>query len=144
LINSQASQHSDKSEQQLPDYFISSDDISPKQHVDIQAAAQQWIDSSISKTANVPSDYPYEDFKHIYRYAYDKGLKGCTTFRFNPEVHQGVLVKQQDLEKTGYQFVLENGEVVEAKGDEIIEYNGEAHTAANLYDALKEGYYGKF
>ncbi len=144
LINSQASQHPDKSEQQLPDYFISSDDISPKQHVDIQAAAQQWIDSSISKTANVPGDYPYEDFKHIYRYAYDKGLKGCTTFRFNPEVHQGVLVKQQDLEKTGYQFVLENGEVVEAKGDEIIEYNGEMHTAANLYDALKEGFYGKF
>ncbi len=142
LINSQASQHSDKSEQQLPDYFISSDDISPKQHVDIQAAAQQWIDSSISKTANVPGDYPYEDFKHIYRYAYYKGLKGCTTFRFNPEVHQGVLVKQQDLEKTGYQFVLENGEVVEAKGSEIVEYDGETHTAANLYEALKEGYYG--
>jgi ribonucleoside-diphosphate reductase alpha chain len=142
LINSQASQHSDKSEQQLPDYFISSDDISPKQHVDIQAAAQQWIDSSISKTANVPSDYPYEDFKHIYRYAYDKGLKGCTTFRFNPEFHQGVLVNQQDLEKTVYQFVLENGEVVEAKGSEIVEYDGETHTAANLYDALKEGYYG--
>ncbi len=142
LINSQASQHSDKSEQQLPDYFFSSDDISPKQHVDIQAAAQQWIDSSISKTANVPSDYPYEDFKHIYRYAYDKGLKGCTTFRFNPEFHQGVLVNQQDLEKTAYQFVLENGEVVEAKGSEIVEYDGETHTAANLYDALKEGYYG--
>ena len=144
LINSQASQHSDKSEQQLPDYFISSDDISPKQHVDIQAAAQQWIDSSISKTVNVPSDYPYEDFKQIYQYAYDMGLKGCTTFRFNPEVHQGVLVKLQDLEKTSYQFVLENGEVVEAKGSEIVEYDGETHTAANLYDALKEGYYGKF
>jgi len=144
LINSQASQHSDKSEQQLPDYFISSDHISPKQHVDIQAAAQQWIDSSISKTVNVPGDYPYEDFKQIYQYAYDMGLKGCTTFRFNPEVHQGVLVKLQDLEKTSYQFVLENGEVVEAKGSEIVEYDGETHTAANLYDALKEGYYGKF
>lgn len=144
LINPQASQHADTSEQQLPDYFISSDDISPRQHVDIQAAAQQWIDSSISKTANVPGDYPYEDFKHIYQYAYDKGLKGCTTFRFNPEVHQGVLVKQQDLEKTSYRFVLENGEVIEARGDEAIEYDGETHTAANLYDALKEGYYGKF
>jgi ribonucleoside-diphosphate reductase alpha chain len=142
LINAQASQHSDKTGEQLPDYFVSSDDISPTQHVDIQAVAQQWIDSSISKTVNVPGNYPYEDFKHVYRYAYDKGLKGCTTFRFNPEIHQGVLVKQQDLEKTAYQFVLENGEVVEAKGSEIVEYDGEAHTAANLYDALKEGYYG--
>jgi ribonucleoside-diphosphate reductase alpha chain len=143
LVNPQACQHSDKADEQLPDYFVSSDDISPKQHVDIQAAAQQWIDSSISKTANVPTDYPYEEFKHIYQYAYEKGLKGCTTFRFNPEVHQGVLVKKQDLEKTIYQFVLENDEVVTARGDEEIEYDGETHTAANLYDALKEGYYGK-
>jgi ribonucleoside-diphosphate reductase alpha chain len=144
LVNPQVSQDSDKSEEQLPDYFVSSDDISPRQHVDIQAAAQQWIDSSISKTVNVSTDYPYEDFKHIYRYAYDKGLKGCTTFRFNPEAYQGVLVRQQDLEKTSYQFVLENGEIVEARGNDTIEYDGETHTAANLYDALKEGYYGKF
>jgi ribonucleoside-diphosphate reductase alpha chain len=143
LINPKASSQSESGEQQLPDYFVSSDDISPQSHVDIQAAAQQWIDSSISKTANVPSDYPYEEFKHIYRYAYEKGLKGCTTFRFNPEIHQGVLVRQQDLEKTMYQFVLENGEVITANGNEVIEYDGETHTAANLYDALKEGYYGK-
>jgi len=143
LINPMASAHSEISEQQLPDYFVSSDDISPTNHVDIQAAAQQWIDSSISKTANVPTDYPYEDFKHIYRYAHEKGLKGCTTFRFNPEVHQGVLVKKQDLEKTMYQFVLEDGEIVTTNGNEVIEYDGETHTAANLYDALKEGYYGK-
>jgi len=143
LINPKATSQSGTGEQQLPDYFVSSDDISPQSHVDIQAAAQQWIDSSISKTANVPSDYPYEEFKHIYRYAYEKGLKGCTTFRFNPEIHQGVLVRQQDLEKTMYQFVLENGEVITANGNEEIEYDGESHTAANLYDALKEGYYGK-
>jgi ribonucleoside-diphosphate reductase alpha chain len=85
-----------------------------------------------------------EDFKDIYLYAYEKGLKGCTTFRFNPEVFQGVLVKEEDLENTTYQFTLENGEVVEVKGNEEIEYDGEMHTAANLYDALKEGYYGKF
>jgi ribonucleoside-diphosphate reductase alpha chain len=144
LVNPQASQHSDRSEQQLPDYFVSSDDVSPTQHVDIQAAAQEWIDSSISKTANVPGTYPYEEFKNIYRYAHQRGLKGCTTFRFNPEVFQGVLVKQQDLENTTYQFVLANGDVIEAKGNEEIEYDGEVHTAANLYDALKEGYYGKF
>jgi len=128
----------------LPDYFVAADDITPKAHVDIQAAAQKWVDSSISKTANVPTDYPYEDFKDIYTYAYEQGLKGCTTFRFNPEAFQGVLVKEQDLKNTTYTFTLEDGSTVELRGDEEIEYDGEVHTAANLFDALKEGYYGKF
>jgi ribonucleoside-diphosphate reductase alpha chain len=101
------------------------------------------VDSSISKTANVPTDYPFDDFKDIYSYAYQQGLKGCTTFRFNPEAFQGVLVKEKDLENTTYQFTLEDGSVVQLKGNEEIEYDGETHTAANLYDALKEGYYGK-
>lgn len=144
LINPDAMPFSEDPDQKLPDYFISADDVTPKQHVDIQAAAQKWIDSSISKTANVPTDYPYEDFKDIYQYAYDQGLKGCTTFRFNPEVFQGVLVKEKDLENTTYQFTLEDGHVVELKGNEEVEYDGEVHTAANLFDALKEGYYGKF
>jgi len=144
LVNSEAMPYSDDAANQLPEFFIAADDISPKQHVDVQAAAQIWIDSSISKTANVPTDFPYEEFKDIYEYAYDKGLKGCTTFRFNPEVFQGVLVKEDDLEKTTYQFTLEDGHVIEAKGNEEIEYDGEMHTAANLFDALKEGYYGKF
>ena len=115
-----------------------------REHVDIQAAAQKWIDSSISKTANVPTDYPYQDFKDIYRYAHESGLKGCTTFRFNPEAFQGVLVKGKDLKNTKYRFVLDDGAIVEANGDDEIEYDGEVHTAANLFDALKEGYYGKF
>ena len=112
--------------------------------MDVQAAAQKWIDSSISKTANVPTDYPYEDFKDIYLYAYNKGLKGCTTFRFNPEVFQGVLVKEEDLENTIYRFTLDDGTEIEVKGNAEIEYDGEIHTAANLFDAMKEGYYGKF
>jgi len=144
LINPKAQPFSDNPVEQLPDYFITADDISPQEHVDVQAAAQKWIDSSISKTANVPTDYPYDDFKEIYMYAYDQGLKGCTTFRFNPAAFQGVLVKEQDLADTTYRFTLEDGSVIEAKGNEEVEYDGELHTAANLYDALKEGYYGKF
>ncbi len=144
LINAEAIPYSSTPEQKLPDYFVAADDISPKEHVDIQAAAQIWVDSSISKTANVPTDYPYEDFKDIYRYAHSQGLKGCTTFRFNPAAFQGVLVKEADLENTLYRFELEDGSVVEVKGNEEIEYDGETHTAANLFDALKEGYYGKF
>tara|TARA_B100000902_G_scaffold150300_1_gene146862 strand:+ start:253 stop:2412 length:2160 start_codon:yes stop_codon:yes gene_type:complete len=144
LINENAIPLSNKEEEKLPEYFIDSSTIKAKAHVDIQAASQKWIDSSISKTINVPTDYDYEDFKNIYLYAYDKGLKGCTTFRFNPEAFQGVLVTEKDLEETTYQFTLDDGGIIEVKGNEEIEYDGEIHSAANLYDALKEGYYGKF
>jgi ribonucleoside-diphosphate reductase alpha chain len=144
LINPNAIPFSEDEENVLPDYFIAADDVTPTQHVDIQAASQKWIDSSISKTANVPTDFAFDEFKDIYEYAYDEGLKGCTTFRFNPEAFQGVLVKEDDLEKTIYKFKLENGETVELKGNEEVDYDGEIHTAANLFDALKEGYYGKF
>ncbi len=144
LINPQAIPNAEADEERLPEIFITADDVTPCQHVDIQAAAQKWIDSSISKTANIPPDFPYEDFKNIYFYAYEQGLKGCTTFRFNPAAFQGVLVKEQDLANTGYRFVLEDGSEIEVLGNEEIEYDGETHTAANLFDALKEGYYGKW
>jgi ribonucleoside-diphosphate reductase alpha chain len=144
LVNPNAKPGATNDAERLPDYFIASDDITPKEHVEVQAAAQKWVDSSISKTANVPTDFPYERFKDIYLYAHEQGLKGCTTFRFNPEAFQGVLVKEQDLKNTTYKFTLEDGKVVELRGDEEVEYDGELHTAANLYDSLKEGYFGKF
>jgi ribonucleoside-diphosphate reductase alpha chain len=77
-------------------------------------------------------------------YAYQNGLKGCTTFRFNPEAFQGVLVKEEDLKNTTYVFTLDDGTEVTLRGDEEVEYDGEIHSAANLFDAIKEGYYGKF
>jgi len=144
LINTRAMPGSTLAAEKLPDYFTAADEVTPKQHVDIQAASQKWVDSSISKTANVPTDYKYEDFKDIYLYAHESGLKGCTTFRFNPEAFQGVLVKEEDLKNTKYVFTLEDGSELEVRGDEEIEYDGEIHTAANLFDAMKEGYYGKF
>lgn len=128
----------------LPASFVTADDISPAEHIAMQAAAQRWIDSSISKTVNVPSDLPFEQFKDLYLMAYAQGLKGCTTFRFNPRAFQGVLVKQADLARTVYRFTLADGSVVEARGDEELDYEGERHTAANLYDAIKEGYYGVY
>jgi ribonucleoside-diphosphate reductase alpha chain len=144
LVNPRAVPASTNPAEMLPDYFMTAESIGPREHVDIQAAAQKWVDSSISKTANVPTDFRYEDFKDIYLYAHERGLKGCTTFRFNPEAFQGVLVKEDDLKNTTYVFTLEDGSEVEATGDEEIEYDGEVHTAANLFDALKEGYYGRF
>jgi ribonucleoside-diphosphate reductase alpha chain len=143
LVNPRAMPGSNNPAEKLPDYFTTADCITPREHVDIQAAAQKWVDSSISKTANVPTNFKYEDFKDIYLYAHEQGLKGCTTFRFNPEAFQGVLVKEEDLKNTTYVFTLDDGTEIQAKGDEEIEYDGEARTA-NLFDALKEGYYRKF
>ena len=60
--------------------------------------------------------FAFEDFKDIYLYAYEKGLKGCTTFRFNPEAFQGVLVKEKDLQNTEYTFVLDDGSESHAQG----------------------------
>jgi ribonucleoside-diphosphate reductase alpha chain len=144
LVNSRALPEATEPKDALPDYFVSAESVTPQQHVDVQAAAQKWIDSSISKTVNVPTGIPYEAFKDVYLYAAEKGLKGCTTFRFNPEAFQGVLVKEDDLKKTRYVFTLEDGSSVELTGNEEVEYDGEMHTAANLFDALKEGYYGRF
>ncbi len=144
LVNPKAEPGGTEESDKLPEYFVASDQITPKEHVDVQAAAQKWVDSSISKTANVPTDFPYEKFKDIYLYAHERGLKGCTTFRFNPEAFQGVLVKEQDLKNTVYKFTLDDGTMVEARGDEEIEYDGEMHTAANLFDALRDGYYGRY
>jgi ribonucleoside-diphosphate reductase alpha chain len=144
FVNSKAMPNSKDPTQQLPDYFTTADDVSPNQHVDIQAASQLWVDSSISKTANVPTDFKFDDFKDIYLYAHSQGLKGCTTFRFNPAAFQGVLVKEEDLKNMTYVFTMEDGREVSYQGDQQIEYDGEIHTAANLYDALKEGYYGRY
>jgi ribonucleoside-diphosphate reductase alpha chain len=144
LVNPKAMPTSTNPAEKLPDYFIAADDVTPAQHVDVQSAAQKWVDSSISKTANVPTNFPFEKFKDIYMYAYEQGLKGCTTFRFNPEAFQGVLVKEQDLKNTVYKFTLEDGTVIEARGDEEIDYDGEMHTAANLFDSLRDGLFGRF
>ena len=144
MVNPNADPDATDQDNQLPAYFVDAAAVSPREHVDIQAAAQEWVDSSISKTINVPTDIPYEQFKDVYLYAWKRGLKGCTTFRYNPEAFQGVLVRDADLANTVYRFRLDGGEIVEVKGNEEIEYDGEVHSAANLYDALKEGYYGRF
>jgi ribonucleoside-diphosphate reductase alpha chain len=67
-----------------PPTFISAQELEPSAHLAMQAAIQPYVDNSISKTINVPIDYPFERFKDIYERAFDLGLKGCTTFRPNP------------------------------------------------------------
>ena len=71
-------------ETELPDYFVSAHQLSPAEHLLVQAAAQKFVDSSISKTINCPPDISFDDFKEVYRTAYRQGCKGCTTYRPNP------------------------------------------------------------
>jgi ribonucleoside-diphosphate reductase alpha chain len=68
----------------VPPEFVTVNDLPVSAHLDMQAALQPFVDNSISKTINVPGDYPFSEFRKIYDLAYDKGLKGCTTFRPNP------------------------------------------------------------
>jgi ribonucleoside-diphosphate reductase alpha chain len=63
--------------------FVEAHDLAPSAHLEMQAALQPYVDSAISKTVNVPRDYPFEDFRNLYRDAYRLGLKGCTTYRPN-------------------------------------------------------------
>jgi ribonucleoside-diphosphate reductase alpha chain len=86
-------------EADLPDYFVNAQTLAPLDHVKMQAAAQTWIDSSISKTINCPEDISFEDFKDVYMQAYETGCKGCTTYRPNA-VTGSVLTVSDAEEKT--------------------------------------------
>ena len=131
------------SDSDIPETWVTTDNITADEHLAILEAAQPWIDSGISKTVNVPTDYPFEDFKNLYLKAWHKGLKGLATFRFNPEVFTGVLVKEKDLADTTYEFILKDGTKHYVKGNEKVTYEGTEHVAANLADAINGGYYGK-
>ena len=86
---------SENKDSKIPGYFVTADQVTPEEHVKIQAELQKYVDSSISKTINIPTDYPYEKFKDIYMFACDHGLKGCTTFRPSDKI-AGILVKKED------------------------------------------------
>lgn len=129
-------------EKSLPIYWKTTDNLLIEDHIIIQSVVQKWCDSSISKTINIPTDYPYEKFKNVYFDAWKRGLKGVTTFRFNPEITSGVLVQKSDLDNTTYIFTLEDGSEISVKGSDVVFYDGEEHVAANLFDALKDGLYG--
>jgi ribonucleoside-diphosphate reductase alpha chain len=87
-----------KGDTALPDYFVNAQTLAPKDHVAMQAAAQEWVDSSISKTINCPEDISFEEFKDVYMSAWDLGCKGCTTYRPN-DVTGSVLSVSETSEK---------------------------------------------
>ncbi|MEM7091048.1 MAG: adenosylcobalamin-dependent ribonucleoside-diphosphate reductase, partial [Pseudomonadota bacterium] len=80
----------------LPDYFVNAQTLPPSDHVKMQAAAQKWIDSSISKTINCPEDISFDAFKDVYMQAWDQGCKGCTTYRPNEVTGSVLTVSERD------------------------------------------------
>ena len=88
----------------LPDYFTTAQELSPADHIEVQAAVQEYIDSSISKTINCPEDIEFENFKTVYQLAYDKGLKGCTTYR--PSELRGAVLSLPPEPAAGTQTAL--------------------------------------
>lgn len=96
----------------LPNHFVTAQTLTPMAHVKMQAAAQKWVDSSISKTINVPEDISFDSFKDVYLTAWQLGCKGCTTYRPN-EVTGSVLEAKEETKEE----VVEGGEC-ELKYDE--------------------------
>jgi ribonucleoside-diphosphate reductase alpha chain len=88
----------------LPDYFVAAEDLRPRDHVMMQAAAQKFVDSSISKTINCPAELSFEAFKDVYRLAYESGCKGCTTYR--PNLVTGAVLEHGTAEAAGTQAEL--------------------------------------
>ncbi|WP_171209320.1 MULTISPECIES: adenosylcobalamin-dependent ribonucleoside-diphosphate reductase [unclassified Ruegeria] len=86
---------------ELPDYFVNAQTLSPSDHVKMQAAAQKWIDSSISKTINCPEDISFDAFKDVYMQAWDEGCKGCTTYRPNDVTGSVLTVSESDDKAPG-------------------------------------------
>jgi ribonucleoside-diphosphate reductase alpha chain len=79
----------------LPDYFVDVESLTPREHVVMQSAVQKYVDSSISKTINVPAGISFDSFKDVYALAYELGCKGCTTYRPN-EITGAVLTARKD------------------------------------------------
>ncbi len=102
-----------KGDAPLPDYFVNAQTLPPLDHVKMQAAAQKWIDSSISKTINCPEDISFDDFAQVYMAAWDQGCKGCTTYRPNA-VTGSVLTVSEAAEATPSEAPeqLQGGEVI--------------------------------
>ncbi|MBI3708227.1 MAG: ribonucleoside reductase, partial [Proteobacteria bacterium] len=107
----------------LPDYFVDAQHLSPAEHVVMQAAVQEFVDSSISKTINCPEDISFESFKDIYTQAYELGCKGCTTYRPNEITGAVLSVKPDDKAKAALPV------------QQALQFNRPPARPADLYDA---------
>ena len=105
-------------DKELPEYFVNAQTLSPAAHVKMQAAAQKWIDSSISKTINCPEDISFDEFKDVYMTAYETGCKGCTTYRPN-DVTGSVLSVSEEKKEVPDVVAKDDDEPMQPHGDVI-------------------------
>jgi ribonucleoside-diphosphate reductase alpha chain len=103
----------------LPDWFATAQDLSPLDHVRMQAAAQRWVDSSISKTINCPADIAFEAFREVYMAAWDQGCKGCTTYRPNAVTGSVLSVAEAERPAPAADAEVRKPAVVHAEGDVV-------------------------
>jgi ribonucleoside-diphosphate reductase alpha chain len=108
----------------LPDYFVDVQTLTPGDHVVMQAAVQKYVDSSISKTINVPADIAFENFKDVYLQAYELGCKGCTTYRPNDITGAVLEVKKEAKEAAREPELPLPAPTVAAKPADIYEAGG--------------------
>ncbi|RMD95477.1 MAG: adenosylcobalamin-dependent ribonucleoside-diphosphate reductase [Alphaproteobacteria bacterium] len=104
-------------DRELPEHFVDVSTLTPQAHIRMQAAAQKWVDASISKTINVPEDIPFDAFKDVYLEAYAEGCKGCTTYRPNPVT--GAVLSVGEKEKKPEVVAKGEGEPAQPHGDVV-------------------------
>lgn len=85
---------------ELPSHFVTAMDLTPTEHVRVQAAIQRWVDSSISKTANLPNNYTIEQTRELYQFMYDQGCKGGTVYRDGSRDEQVLMLKGDERAET--------------------------------------------
>lgn len=129
-------------------YMVTAQDLDPKHHITMQAAAQKWIDSSISKTVNVPVDYSFKEFKEVYMDAYTQGCKGCTTYRPN-EVTGSILsiVEEDEPKKEAPKSELKNTDMRLIKRGDVLggstyklKWAGNAYYVTFNHELMPEGW----
>ncbi|MGY3438750.1 MULTISPECIES: adenosylcobalamin-dependent ribonucleoside-diphosphate reductase [unclassified Marinovum] len=123
----------------LPDYFVNAQTLAPSEHVKMQAAAQKWVDSSISKTINCPEDIDFEAFKSVYMQAYETGCKGCTTYRPN-DVTGSVLSVSEEKPADNLTFRERLSNLIEARGTTMRQVSLDAGLSHGyLHGIIKDG-----
>ncbi|MCP1425980.1 ribonucleoside-diphosphate reductase alpha chain [Paenibacillus xylanexedens] len=118
----------------LPDYYVTAMDLSAENHIRVQAAIQQWVDSSISKTANCPADFTVEDTAELYELAFDLGCKGVTIYRDGSRDVQVLSTSKKEETKTEDQNTAQAEEKQEQAGIEAFssEVDVETHISVQV------------
>jgi len=117
----------------VPDFFVTAMDLSPEEHVSVQAAVQEWVDSSISKTCNLPNEYTVEQVGKLYQMMYDLGCKGGTIYRDGSRDEQVLSVKKEEAPVEDSDLVRWDG--YEFKKADIIEWARKMHERGETFMA---------